>query len=1323
MPRINGIKRSKSELIYALLDGRTRAKTLKDVLRSTGVRLPKTVLFGENYDPELCKRCLLEGNHRGFYSYFSIKKTPKVEGDSVVLVRNLMQETNRRLFNLLRSPDFPRIPAALPMKNDAERIFYFSLLIAQNRCPKVEHSLLLLLYGLFENAPGRMPLEHCKIKFSRSIIGEFIQSHICELDRCYKFLSLIAHKLPEDLAELWLENGFDACDRIFSRLNSLRISENARFDRSVFDSLVKFKSFRKAVFNSVLSDEFVISMEEYANRPDFDYFYRVRGIRRRHCLLAIPRNVAEYEFFNAMSEKLAHSNIVKIRNYQIRHGHTHTLNTFISEHLAYLLKFIENENLAEDIVMETIKYNNSRAISTNDVIFDELRKRENVFRRIAGCFEDPKDRTLCDLVARNFNFGITSIVPYINLGYDEEIMEYLEAQSIADTLSIVDSWNREFLARVFARRASSSISDAKLLLDFAISNDDLASVPEVLDHVLNVDSDEIFNNLPERLKVIYLLRHRSYVSDFVDSIDPETCTLDQASQIFEVLEPSGDGAFPTHNFYYGCAVCDTLEFDESNIVNSLFAYCYIRKHESKYVFVEYFNRFVDEVVRSCSKEEIIACVNQICKLDDLFYFRMCGGDRIRQSLSHPFDFDKISRISFVLELWLRSKHSTFILFDRLVSMLSDGSSSHRILVLGFVDPSTLCKTHILRYISVLIPLLDGSNSTVCRLSRDSLNMIKVETREIQNILPDITRSLTNREHFPVFMASLESTVFNNYLCFNSLNILVQLMLKFLDDYTKDALFILGRIASITKDKDMEQISNIVFSSIGRFVVANSFHTKDALEVSGQFCQHAKLPDFDILLRNATSMRICSYLVGILKIRKDPELNAQIIAHVLKDKDSAVDPSFIAAVSELEEFTQYLDRFVPMLKTLFVDDGAEVRNIAGKAFKHILESSSKDHVEEINTFLLDCSINRDYPIRLLILDVLDYLPMVYILRNDHHSLVRKKALDIWKARVFNTNKALKEIYGSVLDLIEFASNKTFCFSLQGTVRDMAIKYAPYLELYVKSNDKKPLINEFILVEALKAGKLQDAALEFCKSWPSVSILRLLCKTPGFMEKAVCSLKTSDLIRACDGDGELALALYSRAKDPSYLGFLSTTQMIGLIRSHSRQPGLVSESDRDMIFVLQIVESCAQVEDLLVKIHPTYSYHYLLIARTDYGSMRRMFERVFENCRDIDNLVSERNIKYIRHCRVDRIQNKTCLLSLFLSHEDKSSFEKVIFLLKECIVCVFDQDLVFEIMGYLLRNYLSVNRRADCYECIMGMYEKYRERMGFFRQIVQTSILNH
>lgn len=1333
MPRVNGIKHSKSELIHMLLDKRTRTEALSAVLKSNGVRLPKVVLFGKNYDPELCKKDLLANKHEGFYSYFSIRKSPKIGSDLTALIKDLMLETNKRLFKLMKKPDFPKIPATLAIENDMERVFYLSMLIIQDRSPKTEHSLLYLLYRLIGSAPSGDILKNCKVKFSKNVIKEFIQSNVCEIQRCYRFLSLIAHKLPENVVELWFENDFDVCDEIFSRLNSVRMSEGTCFNKSVFEDLIKFKSFRKAVFNSPLNDEFVMSMAEYASRPDFDYFYRTMGVRKRPSSLSIrPKDAVEYEFFDTISnERLMHSNIIKIRNYQIKHGNTPALSSFVSEHLPRLLGFIEEESLLEDIIVSAIEHNNlsnsATAAHINDTIFEELRKKEDVFRRVVRHFKHPKDKALFDLITGSFGFGIECAKQYINLGYEEELMEYFRVQSVSDCISIADDWNKEFLAKVFIRKTPYSLSDARLLLDFACANYGLASTPDVLDHVLDVDSDEIFECLPENLKVVYMLRHQGYASRFVDSVNPETCTLQQASQMFEVTRSSGGKALSAHNFYYRCAASDDFEFDELHIVKSLFECCYIRRDESKYLFVKYFDKFIEEIVQSYSRDEIIACTNRAYDFGDLFHFRTCGRDRIAQSLRRPFDFDRVSQVSFVLKLGLKDKYTTFILFDKLISMLSEGSSSHRILALGFVNPSSLCKTHILRYINTLIPLLNNSNAAVCRLSKASLNMITVETREIQNILPEIVQSFVSREYFPVFLASFRSILFNNYLCFNSLNILVQLMFKYLDDYTKDTLFILSKVVNIIKDKDMKHVSGLIFSRISKFVVSHNFYTKEALEVSGQFCLYTKFSDFDVLLQSIASMRISSYLVGVLKIRNDTKLNNQIISHILCNRNgaSAVEPSFVAAVSELEEFTQYLDQFLPILKTLFRDDKAEIRSIAAKAFKHILERPNiGSYACEIRSFLLDCAANEDYPIRLLCLDVLDYLPIIYVLRNDQHSLVRKKAQDIWKGRIHNTNKALKNLYEAILGLVEFSDNKVFRPALQGAVRDMAAKYTLYLESYVKNNHTKVDINEFILIEALKVGKMPDVALEFCKSNFSVDVFKLLYKITSFRSMAASSLETRDLVRACHGDCELAFELYSNTRDPVYLGFLSTVQRIGLIRSHYQSFGYVSESNEDMIFTLQSIESCSSVESALVKIHPTYSYHYLLSPREDHGSLNSMFERVFESCHGVDKLVSERNIRYIKNCSIDRIQNKIRLLALFLGHEDKKSFEKVVYLIRESgFDKVLEQDLIFEIMGYLLRNYLSANRRADSYDCIVIMYEKYRESMGFFKQIILTSVLNH
>ena len=113
----------------------------------------------------------MANRYKGFYSYFWLRKSPEVGGDFPALIRVLMSEINRRLFRLLGSPEFPKVPEALIVENEAERIFYLSLLVIQNRCPKTERSLLSLLYKLFGGTFSRESLKYCKTKFSKDVVG------------------------------------------------------------------------------------------------------------------------------------------------------------------------------------------------------------------------------------------------------------------------------------------------------------------------------------------------------------------------------------------------------------------------------------------------------------------------------------------------------------------------------------------------------------------------------------------------------------------------------------------------------------------------------------------------------------------------------------------------------------------------------------------------------------------------------------------------------------------------------------------------------------------------------------------------------------------------------------------------------------------------------------------------------------------------------------------------------------------------------------------------------------------------------------------------
>lgn len=1485
MPIVNGVKFSKSELILRLLNKDTRDTTLKAVFNSTGVRLPKYILFGKNYDPENCKNTILNNKYTGYYSYFSLKSKLKPLNlqNFEVSINSLINETNTRLFKLLKissnstpvplsNPSkclessengFMGIPEDLVFEEDHKIIFYLSMLILQSQSEihklKLEQKVLFTLKKVFkkeDTAETKKLLKFCKFHFQKETIVGFIQSCVCEMKFCNHFLFWISCKLPQNFLDLWFEDNFDLSYDIVRKLNHISLSEDVPFKESIVDSLLPYKNFKRYVFNNEINQQFLDKMFVFANRPDYNFYYDfIFDKKFRPCDVKIPKDECEYEFFNSFrNREHLHPNLIKIRNYLRKHNYTKIFNLFVSQNIKFFIEYASLVNL-EDIFIQIIQYNNTLEPARgpdniNEIIFNGLKNNEKLFRKIVKYFKNPADPILYNILIGNLKVEIGDAIDYIKMGYDSELCNYFASQEVAECIRVMDSWNYDFFLDVFASFDKFTIFEALALLEYLNSHDyllknkkTLSSVGKIIDTIIELKSTQIFYDLPRNLKIFYLMRHEDSIPLYIESIDPNEISMEEAAVIYELkcLSPNVFKEIKCKsdvNSHWMHATANVFPLDDCELIDFVFECIFIRKNEANFIFVGLFKQILCEISSKFTKEDFIKLIDSspVVKLDYSFFISNAEykNKKIVDFLEAPevsHFSTQLERLYYILKIGFGCKYSLFALFDQILEVLASNNSLSKILVLHFVDPSLLCKRHILKFINAVVPLLSSSNYMICKLSKDSLNMIHLETKEIQNILPEIIQAFSSSKpiiqsvnndsvsSYSVFLESFKSTVFNNYLCFNSLNLILQLLFKYLSEYTKDSLFILSKISAIIKDKDLKYVSGLIFSNLSKFVVNNNFCSREALGISTEFSLYVNFEDFEILLKNLKSMRICTYLVGILKFKGNHELNKRIISHVISGSSHEnVEPAFIAAASELEEFNQYLEQFLPAIKCLFKNNKPEIRNIAVKAFKFILErahsninktNSTKNAdgtvedaefavtrnsriINEISEFLIHSIIYDDFTFRIAALEIIgdykDSLPIIYILRNDHHSLVKKEAQDVWKSRVPNTNTLLRGIYKDVLEYVKYCDCKTFSYALHGAVSEMAVKYCSFLEKYISDelvSISNAVIDEFILLEAVKAGKMKGIAIEFLKTHFVISIFKEVYKTAVverssdennqlsaetckgdtkknqiysnlcFYSKFIkisptesisCetflkSFTTDQLMKVCIADQDISQDIYISFSDTPestvFIDFLSISQKIEILKCFSGNSHL--KPSEDISYLLRTIESCTEIENVLLKLHPIFSYHYLLNPKIiDHHSLGRIFERVFDSCTDVEVFVTPKNSRFLKNCNFYNIhKNFHLVLFLYLMSrsDDKKSFEKVISLMHyimekdvSLVSCnpndlpILPNDFIFEISGYLLRNYISLNRRNDCHKVLLQFYEKYGMDIGFFKNIIEDSVLN-
>lgn len=1366
MPFVNNMKYSKTEIIRKLL--KRDNNFLLEVLKSKGISIPKSVLFGENYDKEECKKMIHDNGFSGFYKYFKEKRRSlDLEDLKKCLDDNSVNSLEDKLMNNSNTKKIAEAPFSLSKEAVQNKVEKMKQIEAQliflsitNKNSVNEFAILDILRK--NKNPGIQ--QFCLIKFKKETIRDFILSNICDLKPCILFLKSIRSKLPDTLVSVWFENDLQY-DIILEHIRVCKGNEHSviqsvknSFRRELFLKLMEIPYYRWLFCNNIVDEEYCQLIRQYVDRADMEYYYRhtaypsmVSSTRFHvydHDSCGFFDDIGDYSKFRM--------NIKGASNYIKNNGFNFIIDKFVINEISMILEFTvkylqENEDFNELSVFYSEVVKNTESCSVTDLIFSELKKFK-ILKNFILLFKQPKDRVLFNLVSGNYQIKFEDALSYVGMGYDDELLKYFSSylsqgdeeantRRAVELLQNANEWNSYLVISVF-REQSSLLTNSSLFMHFTsfLQNFSILkykqskiecikrSLIEIFSKIFQFCDMELFYALPHEFKRIYLCKHPSLITQFMDSIDPQVCTVEQGSLLYATRDKDLVREYSVpheYNSNYAMALYNEFVVDETNLVDSLYAIALIRKKDFNILFVKYFEKLFEIVLCKLKKEDfdffnsdLDPVVSTLSELESAITVKYCNGTAT----------DEPPREVALMRLGFSNKYSIFILFGTVMDLLAGRVQfSHsqlafaRVILLSILDPSLLVQDHVLKYINTVIPLVSNTNYLVCRLAKKSINRIKLESPEIQLLLPDIISALTDnsKDSFEFFLEKFQSIFFNNYLCFNSLNFILQLLFKYLYISPKESFFILNRISNVIKEKDLSSISSLIFRSLSNFVVNSNFYNKEALEVCSQYCLFAKHSDFSELINNLRNERICDFVVGVLKIKKDSILSHKIIT---SGTDIGTDSApFFASFSELMEFEAVLPAFLPQIKLLFKSTKMETRNFGARALKN----SIKFHLycDDITNFLIDCLVNMDFQTRLCALDILGCvpaaLPVIFILKFDSHSLVRKKAIELWKSAVSNTNKILKSIYSYILDFVPLAySSPSFLSSLQDSITEMATKYCANLENYLNESDDVQ-INEFILLRALGVGKMTDCAFRFLDTHFSVDIFIVLFhkSSSSFTLDYLNSFPIQFLLDVASKDECISHYLFTLLDDTIFLQYLSIQKKLEILRDASLSPNI--------IFLLETVSPCEEIERALLRLNPSFSLHYLNnCSVTDSPFLLKIWKYVFESCNGLDHLVTIRNLKYVKMCRFDRIDNKIGLLKLLIRFDDRVCFDRVVELVMEYKdILVFDltDSFIYELLGYLLRHYISYNKKADAFGPISYLYHSYKDKIGYFRNIIEASVL--
>lgn len=933
--------------------------------------------------------------------------------------------------------------------------------------------------------------------------------------------------------------------------------------------------------------------------------------------------------------------------------------------------------------------------------------------------------------------------------YRGEAVSYVvgmfSAREIVDVLGRQDSDERDFLLECVYRKALAGEFDLRVL-----EAEDDVWVDRIFDEMFKTQDDGIYKALCEKrpeLVFDYCFRHRGLRRRYFERIDKERCTVEDGICIYRILKHEfeemgclGDAESYAAAVYGDCGsgndvyVMSTAVDPEpcGGIVEFMYLMTLIRPDDAKYYVCEHFGEICEEGRSAGERREDIgggADHPSVLGISDLSLIRAVP---------------RLQMVETILSVHLKDKYLAYTVMGLVLDSISAGPQAFRLVVLRSMDSSIVTAHHVVGFIDTLAPLLHDSNAHVCSESRRLLMNISIATPELACLQSQMVQSVVDRMYAKSFFDAVCRVQFNHYLCFNGLNMLVQVLTMHMRDLKESVFPILGSLSAIAQAEDLRLVFPVVFESLSAFVVENAFYVDECCRVAGPLMRFGSDVSFDKLIGSmGRALRVSRFLVSCLKMC-DAGVVERVVERVVRSGgEGGVEPFFLAYAPELPVFEKYVPVFLPLLKRLFLSSDAVKQDIAARAFE------SMDVVE----FLMVCCITGEWKTRLLCVELLErrgveddgVLAMLFILRNDMHSALRKKVLDIWKSMVANTNSVLRRIHGVVLGCLGYKESAgSFHDAVMGALSDLVVKYDGYVERYVTEimgrmgpeghgDAANPLrldsgaegleicsegdVVEAILMESARHGKHLDLALDFGARSSSARLLRMLLEAPSHRERAVEAIgrmiDDPAVSRLFVGNSRLGIDLFMMTRKTFLFEFLSSSDRMSLLELILGEQRQSKECIKEL---LRHMEPSERLEQLLLGSDPVYtSAFYGARAETgDLGHARELFIRAFNSLdhKDLSPLIAPGHLDMLLDVSYKNVKDPEALVGILCSSGSPRAFSRL-----EQVVSSMDVgDSLFVLCGHLLRSYLFYERRECVLPCLGLVHGRYRGRLGAFDLIV-------
>jgi hypothetical protein len=1241
-----------------------------------------------------------------------------------------------------------------------------------------EHAILRKLEKLYGSSKDEllrsvaMCREYGLRKLHKAALVSFMKEYELVDEYLGGFMCWISDLVPLSFADIFLEgnDSYRAYSRLFSKLygstKRTKLDGPSRYMPSVNRKFLclgmRYPGIRRYLLDTVrMSEEdMVFFITKTTKRGDFEFYLNALVDDSK-----IDRSVLEEYRNNGVADMDA-GYLVYMRIYRaiIRPEHRcdlaygrlmqqYNVKEFVGSEIGVLLicrtiPFLVGH--AEDVdgcrEILSLIFDLSQEEEIGELLWNECIKKRSVFVHFIDRFTRFRDRTLAEILLhkRKEDHGRTSgerirlrdIMMYVNGPYESECIEYVVCcygvEEIVTCLLAQDEDDRDFLYECVHSKAMLQEIDMRVLV-----LEDETWANRIFDQIFRVPSEELFSELRLRrpeLLLEYCCRHGPLRRRYFDMVNKKECSIEEAAAIHKILlceAPSLDSASTSYvKAAYGCDEEGNETYrmgscvspvPDGDIIEFMYLLTVIRPGDSRYYFCEY----LDEILSAFTRLSLSGGLGSTVPSKPLAI------DDVRDMSAIP----RQQMVEAILSANLKDRYVMFIAMDRVLGLLKACSQPLKLVVLRSLDAS-IVTTHVPRFTDLLVSLLNDSNANVCMESKRLLNQVPIKSPELLCLRSQLIQAMVGKMYVRPFLTAIRTQMFSNYLCSNGLSLLTQILIKHMVEHREDVFPIMRNLRHIARDSDLEAVFPAIFDALSCFVIENVFYLEECCGVAVPLMAYGSDVSFDRLIEGLrVGLRVGRFLVSSLSAC-DIETQKRVVDRIIRKDERvalgySVEPLFLAYAPELPVFGEYLPVLVPLLKSLFLSQRDEEQKIAARAFEHL----------EVTDFILHSCITADWRVRSLCIDLLSrknesrIVAILFIMKNDPHTAVRKKAFDAWKGRVSNANVALRDVYGAVLGCLRYKSNsRAFEDSVLAALNDMATKYDKYIPRYLEGREHAdPLclggegddldaitegeVTELILAECARLGKHLELCLDFGIKHSSTRLLKELARSESCRERVIEAvgreIENSSFSALLD-DSRLVMDLYGATRKPFLFKFMANADRMRLLERHiGKDKGLSME-------LLGHVRNSAKLEQLLLSADPEYAaaFYTRQNATEDFGSQRQIFSSMFNTLPHslLGPLVRPEYLGLVLDMTYKNLGSPEELTRVLILEDSVKALTR----LNEVVSMHEDIGNLCDICGHLLYNYLDYGKRESVLPTLRIMYNRYGSRLGPFELLIKRCI---